>query len=330
MSSLSPDHSAAGSFFRGEVISDHLSPPATFSPQLDEEAITALIEAEAHHMPESDYLQRCRNRLVNMTARLDAVNWILKVHAFYHFRPVTAFLSINYLDRFLSCTPLPRERKWAFQLVSVACLSLAAKMEESEVPLLVELQRSEPRFVFEPKTVQRMELRIMSNLNWRLRSVTPFDYMHYFITNLPSSSSAQTDSVVMNRLLSTASDLIIATTRVIDFLEFGPSIMAAAAVLSSAGIVTGNTQSPFCFHQRLNNEMVRRCQQLMEEYVVDTCPYSCRRPQPVSPSSPVGVLDAVATCGSCDTPSDRNYPISAQAQTQAQAEPQTSPCDPLP
>lgn len=31
----------------------------------------------------------------------------MQVHAFYHFRPVTAFLSVNYLDRFLSLTSLP-------------------------------------------------------------------------------------------------------------------------------------------------------------------------------------------------------------------------------
>ncbi|KHN23171.1 hypothetical protein glysoja_044487 [Glycine soja] len=54
--------------------------------------------------------------------------------------------------------------------------------------------------------------------------------------------------------------------------------------------------------------MVRCCHQLMEEYVVDTCPASvkARITEPAPPSSPVGVLDA-ATCGSCDTPSDRNF-----------------------
>ncbi|KAG4984379.1 hypothetical protein AAZX31_10G243500 [Glycine max] len=266
----------------------------------DEAAIAGLLDAEPHHMPEKDYLRRCRDRSVDVTARLDAVNWILKVHAYYEFSPVTAFLSVNYFDRFLSRCSLPQQSGgWAFQLLSVACLSLAAKMEESHVPFLLDLQLFEPKFVFEPKTIQRMELWVMSNLKWRLRSVTPFDYLHYFISKLPSSSSSQS----LNHFFSTSSNLILSTTRVINFLGFAPSTVAAAAVLCSA-----NGQLPLSFHDRVNDEMVRCCHQLMEEYVVDTCPASvkARITEPAPPSSPVGVLDA-ATCGSCDTPSDRNF-----------------------
>ncbi|TKY51046.1 Cyclin-D1-1 protein [Spatholobus suberectus] len=310
--SLSSDRSAAGDLLcaedASEVTSDHHPPPPPepLSQDSDEAAIAGLLGAETHHMPEKDYLRRLRDRSVNVTARLDAVNWILKVHAFYQFRPVTAFLSVNYFDRFLSCCSLPRPSGWPFQLLSVACLSLAAKMEEPHVPFLLDLQLFEPRFVFEPKTVQKMELWVMSNLKWRLRSVTPFDYLHYFISKLPSSSES------VNHFFSSASDLIISTTRVIDFLGFAPSTVAAAAVLCSAGrdIVSANGQLPLSFNDRVNKEMVRCCHQLMEEYVVDTCPASssgvkARIAEPVPPSSPVGVLDA-ATCGSCDTPSERN------------------------
>ncbi|KAK7280245.1 hypothetical protein RJT34_25307 [Clitoria ternatea] len=288
----SPDTPAAGN-----LISDHLSPP---SPDSHDVAIAALIDTETHHLPENDYLRRCRDRFIDITFRLDAVNWILKVHAFYQFRPVTAFLSVNFLDRFLSCSTLPRASGWAFQLLSVACLSLAAKMEEPHVPLLLDLQLFEPRFVFEPKTVQRMELWVMSNLKWRLRSVTPFDYLHYFIAKLPSSSSSEST----HNFFSTASDLILSTARVIDFLGFAPSIVAAAAVLCSTGRDFVSATGQWWFHHSLNKEMVRCCHQLMEEYVVDTCLASRNkesRAEPAAPSSPVGVLDA-ASCVSCDTP----------------------------
>ncbi|CAL0316333.1 unnamed protein product [Lupinus luteus] len=316
------DHSTAASLLYGEdcaeITSDHLSPP------LDEESITTLLETESDHVPEKDYLHRCRQRLVNMTARLDAVNWILKVHAYYQFHPVTAFLSINYLDRFLSRTSLPvmkiqkliifylyihkimklflqRENGWVFQLVSVACLSIAAKMEEPEVPLLMDLQLFEPKFMFQPKTIQRMELWVMNNLNWKLHSVTPFDYLHYFITNLPSSS--ETRARGMKRLFFTASDLIISTTRVIEFLGFAPSTIAAAAVICSTAIVLGDAPLPHSFHHRVNEEMVKWCEQLMEEHVVDTCHDKDKRGEV---ASPVGVLDA-PICSSCDMSSDRNH-----------------------
>ncbi|KAI8017255.1 Cyclin-D3-1 [Camellia lanceoleosa] len=44
------------------------------------------------------------------------------------------------------------------QLVAVACLSLAAKVEETQVPFLLDFQVEESKFIIEAKTIQRMEL----------------------------------------------------------------------------------------------------------------------------------------------------------------------------
>ncbi|PPD68893.1 hypothetical protein GOBAR_DD34229 [Gossypium barbadense] len=262
-----------------------------YYPNPDENAISRLIDSESHHMPLPDYLRRCQDRSVDVISRQDSINWMLKVHAHYHFSPVTAFLTVNYFDRYLSSYSLPQANGWPFQLLSVACLSLAAKMEEPQVPLLLDLQVFEPRFVFEPKTIQRMELRVMAALNWRLCSVTPFDYLHYFISKLPSCSTRLSDS--FSSIIAASSDLILNTTRVIDFLRFAPSTMAAAALLCATGD---------------SLECPALCHQLMEEYLVDTCPSArfkeLRVEQPsTSPPSPVGVLDAAA-CGSCDTRSE--------------------------
>ncbi|KAL4615214.1 hypothetical protein ACB092_07G107700 [Castanea dentata] len=265
--------------------------------------ISRVFESEAHHMPHPDYLSRCRDRSVDVTARQDSINWILKVHAYYQFRPVTAFLSVNYFDRFLSSHSVSQQPNgWPSQLLSVACLSLAAKLEEPDVPLILDLQVSDAKYVFEPKTVQRMELRVMSFLNWRLRSVTPFDFLHHFISNLPSTSKPDS---FFNRVFSASSDLILSTTRVIDFLGYAPSAIAAAAVLCASG-EAGSSNCPVVFDERVNKEMVRSCHQLMEEYLIDTCPLARlkeRRAEPAPPPSPVGVLDAAA-CGSCDTRSE--------------------------
>ncbi|KAG4164917.1 hypothetical protein ERO13_A13G047200v2 [Gossypium hirsutum] len=264
----------------------------------DEDTISTLIDMESYHMPFPDYLHRCQQRSIDVIARQDSINWILKVHAYYNFSPVTAFLSVNYLDRFLSSYSLPLPNGWPFQLLSVACLSLAAKMEEAEVPLLLDLQLFEPRFVFERETVQRMELRVMAALNWRLRSVTPFEYLHLFLCKFPSLPDS------FASLLSASSDLILSTTRVIDFLQFAPSAMAAAAVFCAVGEGFQFPAYDAFFPESVNKEMVRSCHQLMEKYLIDTCP-SARLKEPsvqpsLAPPSPVGVLDAAA-CGSCDT-----------------------------
>ncbi|KAK8311295.1 hypothetical protein V6Z12_D02G240500 [Gossypium hirsutum] len=258
-----------------------------YYPNPDENAISRLIDSESHHMPLPDYLRRCQDRSVDVISRQDSINWMLKVHAHYHFSPVTAFLTVNYFDRYLSSYSLPQANGWPFQLLSVACLSLAAKMEEPQVPLLLDLQVFEPRFVFEPKTIQRMELRVMAALNWRLCSVTPFDYLHYFISKLPSCSTRLSDS--FSSIIAASSDLILNTTR-------------AAALLCATGDSLECPARDVFFHESVNREMVRSCHQLMEEYLVDTCPSArfkeLRVEQPsTSPPSPVGVLDAAA-CGS--------------------------------
>lgn len=291
-------------------ISDPGSSPLVYahSPPFDESTIERFFGSEPDHRPMEDYLCRCRDRSVDVTSRQDSINWILKVHAYYHFRPVTAILSVNYLDRFLSRHTLPQGNGWPFQLLSVACLSLAAKMEETHVPLLLELQMFQTKFVFEPKTIQRMELWVMANLNWRLRSVTPFDFIDYFASKLPCSSTSRHD--LLTRVFSVSADLILNTTRVVDFLGFSPSVIAAAAVISASGkrvdFPAGGDWTPESFYERVDREVVRSCHQLMEEYLIDTCPSAPLkdlRPEPPAPASPVGVLDAAA-CGSCETRSE--------------------------
>ncbi|KAM7487346.1 hypothetical protein LguiB_024830 [Lonicera macranthoides] len=111
------------------------------SPAEDEESIAGLIEEERKYVPGIDYFQRFHSQALDTSAREKSVEWILKVQRYYDFHPLTAYLSVNYLDRFLYSHRLPAATSgWPMQLLSVACLSLAAKMEEPLVPSLLDLQ----------------------------------------------------------------------------------------------------------------------------------------------------------------------------------------------
>ncbi|KAE8667445.1 Cyclin-D3-1 [Hibiscus syriacus] len=87
-------------------------------------------------------------------ARREALEWIIKVNARYGFTTRTAVLSINYLDRFLCSFEFQRDKPWMIQLVAVTCLSLAAKVEETQVPLLLDLQ------------VEETKLGLKTHLHW--------------------------------------------------------------------------------------------------------------------------------------------------------------------
>nr|ACY82354.1 transcription factor cyclin D3a [Oreocharis dinghushanensis] len=122
-------------------------------------------------------------------SRGEAVEWILNVTGYYSFSALTAVLAVNYLDRFLYGFHSHREKPWMTQLVAVACLSLAAKVEETQVPLLLDLQVEEAKYVFESKTIQRMELLVLSTLQWKMNPVTPHSFLDYISRSLGLKSS---------------------------------------------------------------------------------------------------------------------------------------------
>jgi len=83
--------------------------------------------------------------------RREKVEWMLMVNARYGFCTLTSVLAVNYFDRFISSFPLQNDKPWMFQLAAVTCVSLAAKVEETHVPLLLDLQVHQPEtLLFSP------------------------------------------------------------------------------------------------------------------------------------------------------------------------------------
>ncbi|KAG8488840.1 hypothetical protein CXB51_016893 [Gossypium anomalum] len=110
---------------------------------------------------------------------------MLKVNAINRFTTLTAVLSINYLDRLLSTFQLQRDKPWMVQLLAITCLSLAAKVEETQhVPLL----QVDTKYVFKAKTIRRIEFLVLSTLKWNMHPVTPFLFLDGIIRRLGSKT----------------------------------------------------------------------------------------------------------------------------------------------
>ncbi|CAN6210604.1 unnamed protein product [Urochloa humidicola] len=230
-------------------------------------SIAELIGGEADYSPRPDYPDRLRSRSIDPATRAESVLWILKVQEYYGFLPLTAYLAVNYMDRFLSLHRLPQEDGWAMQLLAVTCLSLAAKMEETLVPSLLDLQvEGTSRYVFEPGTILRMELLVLTALNWRLRSVTPFTFIDFFACKVdPGGRHTRC-------LIARATQVILAAMHDIEFLDHCPSSMAAAAVLCATGETSSlESVSPraavrWCIG--LAEEAISSCYSLMQQLVI--------------------------------------------------------------
>lgn len=96
---------------------------------------------------------------------------------------------------------MQREKYWAIRLLSVACLSLAAKMEECNVPALSEFQLQD--YSFESKVIQRMELLVLSTLEWNMNFITPLAFLPYFIKKFCNKSPATQISSTTMQLIFT-------------------------------------------------------------------------------------------------------------------------------
>nr|QYW07125.1 cyclin D2-2 [Dimocarpus longan] len=250
-----------------------------------EERIVKMVGKERDLLPKDDYLKRLRDGHLDMRVRREALDWIWKAYAHHKFGPVTFCLSVNYFDRFLSVHEFPSEKAWIVQLLAVACLSLAGKLEEPEMPQLVDLQVGEPKFVFEAKTIQRMELLVLNTLKWRLQACTPCSFIDYFLTKSNDDQLPSTASIFR------AVQLILSTIKGIDFLEFKPSEIAAAVAIFVSGDMQAQGIDNAISHIHVQKEMVIKCVELIKDSpwmngsanvaIASTAPYVADRPDGV-------------------------------------------------
>ncbi|KAK3412044.1 hypothetical protein EUGRSUZ_I00802 [Eucalyptus grandis] len=282
-------------------IKDPTLPPSLLGQDLfwEDGELASLVSRETGTHP-------CWDELISdgsvALARKDAVGWILRVHGHYGFRPLTAMLAVNYLDRFFLSRSYQRDRPWISQLVALACLSVAAKVEETQVPILLDLQVANAKFVFESRTIQRMELLLMSTLDWRMNSVTPISFFDHILRRFGLTTNLHRQFFWMcERLLLS----VVADVRLASFL---PSVVATAAMLYVNKEIEPCICSEFLDQLlsllKINEDRVNECYELILELSIDhpeILNYKHKRKRGSVPSSPSGVID---TSFSCDSSND--------------------------
>lgn len=262
-------------------------------PKISEESFSFMVQREIEFLPKDDYLKRLRSGELDLSVRREAVDWIWKACMHYGFGELSFCLSINYMDRFLSLYELPR-KSWAVQLLAVSCLSIAAKVEEIHVPFIVDLQVGNPKFIFEAKTIQKMELVVLSTLKWRVQAYTPCTFIDYFVRKMNG------DQIPSSPLISKSMQLILSSIRGIDFLEFRSSEIAAAVALSASREMQANDidKAMPCYFMHVQKDRVLKCLELIQDLTLVSGTMAKVRTitttgsVPSVPQSPNGVLEA--------------------------------------
>ncbi|KAF2295353.1 hypothetical protein GH714_032643 [Hevea brasiliensis] len=243
-----------------------------------------------------------------MVVRKEAIDWVLRVKAHYGFTALTGVLAVNYFDRFISSLNFPRDKPWMGQLAAVACLSLAAKVEETQVPLLLDLQVEESKYVFEAKTIKRMELLVLSTLQWRMNPVTPISFFDHIMRRLGLKNQLHWEFFRRcERLLLS----VIVDSR---FMSYLPSTLATATMLHVIKEAEPCNQVEYQ-HQlmsviKISEDKLNECYKLILE-LSGSENQSCKRKYPLTPSSPNGVIDAYFSCDS----SNESWAVSSTASS---------------
>ncbi|XP_074557208.1 cyclin-D3-2-like [Curcuma longa] len=237
-------------------------------------------------------------------AREEAAEWIVRAASCQGFSALTALLAVTYFDRcFLSdaggggggLLRLHGDKPWMGRLAAVACLSLAAKVEETRVPLLLDLQAPPPPeeagYLFEPKTVQRMELLVLDALGWRMNPITALSFVHHLLAAAGGSSAAVRK---LARRSETALLVMVPDWR---WVRHPASVWAAAALLHAA-------EWPEIHRRRLVSLLrapkgaTEECRQLMAAAMNV---HKRKHHSSSSPASPSEVIGSCFSAGECSS-----------------------------
>ncbi|CAI9787614.1 unnamed protein product [Fraxinus pennsylvanica] len=250
-----------------------------------------LFVIETDHMPAKSFLEETDLRV---SVRNETISLVLYFSE--NFDPFLSYLAINYLDRFLSTQCILDGKPWILRLLAISCVSLALKMRKTEFSV-TDIQ-NDGGIIFDSHTIERMELLILGALKWRMRSISPFSFIHFFISLFKFK-----DQPSRQALKDRATEIILKAQSDIKLLEFKPSIISASALLSAAHelfpLQFASFKNAICSCSYVNKNDLLNCYNLMQEIAMDG--YESVLDMESSSCTPVNVLDLHCSSGSSST-----------------------------
>lgn len=170
-----------------------------------------------------DYLDTIQKGVITESARSQLLVWLHDMGEYFKFSSQTYSLTCTLLDQFLSKVKVQPKH---MQVVGVAIFLLATKLveDDEEQPSLYELSANSG-FIFTEGDIRRMEVSILTKLNWELKTVTPLMVLEelYAFTLL---TPGRPDSVCMPSFLQNCVTTLAACSLLYELLSFRGSTLA--------------------------------------------------------------------------------------------------------
>lgn len=178
------------------------------------------MEIQSKRRPVFRFIEKVQNDITpNMRATL--VNWLVEVAEEYKLLPETLYLTISYIDRFLSAVVINRSK---LQLLGVSAMLIASKYEEISPPHVEDFCYITDN-TYTKHEVVKMEADVLKFLNFEMGNFTIKAFLkRYIIAGLDEGKYPELKLECLANY--------IAELSLVDYecTQFLPSAIAAAAV----------------------------------------------------------------------------------------------------
>uniref|UniRef100_A0A5B7AJ50 Putative cyclin-A1-1-like n=1 Tax=Davidia involucrata TaxID=16924 RepID=A0A5B7AJ50_DAVIN len=175
--------------------------------------------SETKKRPSTDFMDRIQKD-INASMRAILIDWLVEVAEEYRLVPETLFLTVNYIDRYLSGNIINRQR---LQLLGVACMMIAAKYEEICAPQVEEFCCITDNTYFKEEVLQ-MESAVLNYLKFEMTAPTAKCFLRRFVR--AAEGSNEVPSMQLESLASYLTELSLLEYTM---LCYAPSLIAASA-----------------------------------------------------------------------------------------------------
>ncbi|PHU01233.1 putative cyclin-A3-1 [Capsicum chinense] len=181
------------------------------------------MEIEKKRRPLPDYLEKVQKD-VNANMRGVLVDWLVEVAEEYKLLSDTLYLTVSYIDRFLSVNLIHRQR---LQLLGVSSMLIAAKYEEIKPPNVEDFCYITDN-TFTKKDVVKMEADVLHSLKFEMGNPTTKTFLRRF-TRVAQEDYKNADTQL--KFLG----YYLAELSLLDYncVKFLPSVVAAAVIFLS-------------------------------------------------------------------------------------------------
>ncbi|KAG8389767.1 hypothetical protein BUALT_Bualt01G0012800 [Buddleja alternifolia] len=176
--------------------------------------------SEVNKRPATNFMERVQTD-INPSMRAILIDWLVEVSEEYRLVPDTLYLTVNYIDRYLSGNVMDRQR---LQLLGVACMMIASKYEEICAPQVEEFCYITDNTYFKEEVLQ-MESTVLNYLKFEMTAPTTKCFLRRFVRAAQGVNEAPL--LQLECLVNYIAELSLLEY---SMLSFAPSLIAASSI----------------------------------------------------------------------------------------------------